>query len=354
MTGTNNAGSILVALLLCALMGALGQGVRAVVGLKNSGSLASTTPSAQSQFSAAYFGVSMMIGAIAGVLAGIMLGLKDLVELNADDLKVLIGIAGAGYVGADFVENAASLVIPASPAPVPTVPISAPVSQVPIPAVPPASISPTDQGSAMLSAALRIVCPKVNEGVWVPALITGFAKFGLSSNRRVAAAIGQFLVEAGPAFQELVENLNYSPEQAARIFHGVFSTPADAELFVGNQEAFGNHVYANRNGNGNEASGDGFRFRGRGLIQLTGRTEYTEFGRTLNKTAEDAARYCETTEGAAMSACWYLSSRGCLPFADKWDIDEVTKLVNGSAMVGAAQRRTYSDDMLKHLGGASV
>jgi predicted chitinase len=134
------------------------------------------------------------------------------------------------------------------------------------------------------------------------------------------------------------------------VFPIIFPTPADAQPYVGNQQAFGNKVYANRLGNGDEASGDGFLFRGRGLIQLTGRTEYTEFGKTVGKTAEEAVQYCETIEGAAVSGCWYLQSRGCLPFADSWNINEITRLVNGSAMEGASQRLNYSNDMLKHLG----
>ncbi len=71
----------------------------------------------------------------------------------------------------------------------------------------------------------------------------------------------------------------------------------------------------------------------------------------MNKTAEEAAQYCETTEGAAVSGCWFLASRGCLPFADSFDIDAITRRVNGAAMVGAEQRGEYSNNMLKHLGG---
>jgi predicted chitinase len=163
--------------------------------------------------------------------------------------------------------------------------------------------------------------------------------------------MGQFLVEAGAAFQEATENLNYSAERAAEVFPSLFRTAQDAEPYAHNPVRFGNHVYANRNGNGSEASGDGYRFRGRGLIQLTGRTTYTEFGRTIDKSPEEAADYCETTEGAAVSGCWYLANKGCLPLADEWHINQITRLVNGNAMLGAQQRLTYATDFLKHLGG---
>ena len=110
--------------------------------------------------------------------------------------------------------------------------------------------------------------------------------------------------------------------------------------------SFGNHVYANRLGNGNETSGDGFRFRGRGLIQLTGRTEYTEFGNAIGKSPEEVSDFCETPEGAAMSGCWYLATRGCLPFADAWNIDKITLLANGRAMVDKDKRRAFSNAFL--------
>ena len=157
---------------------------------------------------------------------------------------------------------------------------------------------------------MAAVCGGVNRDVWAEPLLEAFAKFGLNTDRRRAAAMGQFLVEAGPAFREVVENLNYSAEQAAKIFPSIFPTAAAAAPFAHNQEKFGNRVYANRLGNGNEASGDGFRFRGRGLIQLTGRDEYKEFGNSIGKSPEEVSDFCETPEGAAMSGCWYLANSG--------------------------------------------
>ncbi len=229
-------------------------------------------------------------------------------------------------------------------------PAGAPFAAFEAPAPAPAAQPPAEDES-VLAAAMTIVCPRVSQAKWLPALMAGFAKYGLSTDRRRAAAMGQFLVEAGAAFQEVAENLNYSAERAAQVFPSLFHTPEDAAPYAGNQVKFGNHVYANRLGNGNEASGDGYRFRGRGLIQLTGRSEYSDFGKTVGKTAEDVALYCESPEGAAVSGCWYLSSRGCLPFADAWNINKITLLVNGRAMLGAQQRLNYANAFLKHLGG---
>jgi predicted chitinase len=203
-----------------------------------------------------------------------------------------------------------------------------------------------------LTTTLGVVAPQVSATTWVPALCAAFDKYDMTSNKRMAAAVGQFLVEAGAAFQETVENLNYtSAKRISAVFPHRFPTPADAVPYVGKPEALANAVYANRLGNGDEASGDGWKFRGRGLIQLTGRDEYAEFASTAGMSVDEASAYCETPVGAAMSGCWYLSSRGCLLLADTWQIDKITLKVNGSAMEAAEQRADYSNACLKALGG---
>jgi predicted chitinase len=68
-------------------------------------------------------------------------------------------------------------------------------------------------------------------------------------------------------------------------------------------------------------------------------------------TAEQAARYCETPAGAAMSGCWYLASKGCLPLADVWALSQITRKVNGAAMLGNAQRIADADAFLQAFGG---
>lgn len=92
--------------MLCALMGLLGQGVRAAVGLKSGGAFNQTTPSQQSEFNAAYLLFSLMIGALAGMLAGLVIGPQN---FNAEDVKTLLGVAASGYAGADFIENTYSI-----------------------------------------------------------------------------------------------------------------------------------------------------------------------------------------------------------------------------------------------------
>lgn len=359
------------ALLLSGLMGLLGQGIRSAIGLKKVKANDETGPTQQATFSVAYFGLSMMIGFIAGIVAGIALGLKSLTQIDPDNMKILLGIAAAGYAGADFIENSLSIVLPNAnkPAPPPAIvgaSAVAPDTDAMVKALnfhadvlassvstlanlsATAPVLPADVPS--FKDALHSVAAGMNMQVWEGPLTQAFGQFGLTTKKRVAAAIGQFLVEAGTKFQEINENLKYTTaSRLVEIFPSKFPNEAAAQPYLNNPEKLGNKVYANKLGNGDEASGDGYRFRGRGLIQLTGRDEYAEFGGTIGRTAEEAAAYCETPLGAAVSGCWYLSSRGCLPRADAWEIDAITRLVNGRAMVDRAKRAQFSDAMLRAL-----
>lgn len=203
-----------------------------------------------------------------------------------------------------------------------------------------------------LQKALGTCAPRLNFAPWRQPLAAAFARFEINTPRRVAAAVGQFLVEAGPTFSATVENLYYST--AARlvaVFPEEIPNATVAAAFVGNPVALGNLVYAGKGGNGDVASGDGYRFRGRGLIDVTFRDAYTALGAALGVELDDLTAYCETPAGAAMSGCWWLVSHGYLPLADAWDIDGITRLVNGPGMEGRGERNTYSTFILRTLGG---
>ena len=101
-------GNALLALVVAGLMGMVGQGIRAVAGIKKmSDDAQAKGVSASSAFSPSWFFVSLMIGFIAGVVAGLSLGLSKILKAP-DDFQVLLGLAAAGYTGSDFIEAFAS------------------------------------------------------------------------------------------------------------------------------------------------------------------------------------------------------------------------------------------------------
>jgi len=158
----------------------------------------------------------------------------------------------------------------------------------------------------------------------------------------MAAFIAQCSHESG-GFIFLKENLNYKAPSLRKLFGKYFPNDDIANEYANKpnkQEAIANRIYASRMGNGNEASGDGYKFCGRGLIQLTGRDNYTFFAGSLGITVEEASEYLATFEGAAQSACWFWETNDLNKWADKGDILTLTKKINGGT-IGL-------DDRIKH------
>lgn len=103
-------------------------------------------------------------------------------------------------------------------------------------------------------------------------------------------------------------------------------------------------------GNGDEASGDGFRYLGRGLIQLTGKENYSWFAASLEIPVEDVAEYLSTFEGAVQSACWFWETNNLNKWADNGDIVTLSKRINGGT-IGLQDRIKHYNHALHVLGG---
>jgi len=91
-------------------------------------------------------------------------------------------------------------------------------------------------------------------------------------------------------------------------------------------------AYEGRRDLGNLRAGDGPRFKGRGLIQLTGRANYSHFGADLGCAAEILADPDLVAEDRALcveTAGWYWSGRGLDALADRDDLIAVTRRING-------------------------
>ena len=165
------------------------------------------------------------------------------------------------------------------------------------------------------------------------------AKFDINTPLRLAHFLAQCGHESG-GFRATQENLNYSAKGLNGIFKKYFPTEAAAAAYARNPQKIANKVYANRMDNGSEASGDGYKFRGRGYIQLTGRANYTLFGKAIG---EDIANNPDVVSGkyALLSAAWFWSKNGLNKLSDGGATDAVvtsiTKRVNGGT-IGLADR----------------
>jgi putative chitinase len=145
------------------------------------------------------------------------------------------------------------------------------------------------------------------------------------------------------------ENLNYKAASLQKTFAKYFPTAELAQQYANKPERIANRVYASRMGNGPEASGDGYRYCGRGLIQLTGKDNYTFFAGSLGITVEEASEYLATFEGAAQSACWFWEQNNLNRFADANDVKGLTKAINGG-YIGLSDREKHTEHALHILG----
>jgi putative chitinase len=186
---------------------------------------------------------------------------------------------------------------------------------------------------------------------WHKALSQLLPDYEINTPRRVAAFIAQCSHESG-GFMVLKENLNYRAASLRKLFPKYFPDDAIAQRYASmpnKQEAIANRIYANRMGNGPEESGDGYRYCGRGLIQLTGRQNYTWFAASLEITPEEATEYLGTFEGAAQSACWFWETNKLNQWADAGDIVTLTKRINGGT-IGLEDRIKHYEHALHVLG----
>ena len=164
------------------------------------------------------------------------------------------------------------------------------------------------------------------------------AKFNITNNLRLAHFLAQCGHESG-GFRSVVENLNYSADGLKRIFPKYFPGSLN-ESYARKPEKIGARVYGGRMGNGDETTGEGYKFRGRGYIQLTGKSNYTKFGKFIG---EDLVSNPDlvSTKYALASAAFFFDSNGLWTICDRGATDEVvtavTKRVNGGT-IGLADR----------------
>lgn len=181
-----------------------------------------------------------------------------------------------------------------------------------------------------------------------------FPKYEINTPNRIAGFVAQCAHESAE-FRLLEENLNYSEKSLNAVFGRYFGPgKRNAAEYARKPEKIANYVYQDEfrsSKMGNTKPGDGWLFRGRGLKQLTGRENYTAFGKSVGMTAEQAAEYVATEKGAIESACWFWNNKKLNAIADTGDIVKLTKVINGGT-IGLDDRKRRWEQALKVLGGA--
>ena len=149
---------------------------------------------------------------------------------------------------------------------------------------------------------------RAKAGIFLPALNAAMLEFGINTPARQASFLAQLAHESG--------QLVYVRELASGA------------------------AYEGRKDLGNTQPGDGVRFRGRGLLQITGRTNYAACGKALGLDLLAQPAMLEQTVNACRSAGWFWQSRGLSALADAGDQVAVTRRINGGTN-GLAERLAY-------------
>ena len=157
-------------------------------------------------------------------------------------------------------------------------------------------------------------------GVFVPVLNAAMGHYQIVGTKRVAAFIAQIGHESG--------QLKYVKE--------IWGPTAAQARYEGRKDL------------GNSVAGDGSKYRGRGLIQITGRSNYMACGEGLGLDLIKQPELLEKPQHACMSAAWFWATKGLSTLADAGQFDKITQRINGGQN-GAADRQALYARALKVL-----
>lgn len=191
---------------------------------------------------------------------------------------------------------------------------------------------PTDAKAALVSPALlSALCPRLSSDAlasYCSALALDLPKAQITTPLSVAYFMAQTAHESA-GYSQLRENLNYSASALTSLFSKYF-VGVDVNSYARQPEKIANRIYANRMGNGDEQSGDGWAYRGRGIIQLTGKTNYQAFSQDWGVDVVNQPDLVATDPVLAVaSGCWYWQKRNINAAAEADDLIKVTRLING-------------------------
>lgn len=195
---------------------------------------------------------------------------------------------------------------------------------------------------------------KENRVRYVAHLEEAMRMYGITTTNRIRAFLAQIGVESGQ-LKAVEENLNYSADGLRKTFSKYFPTQALANAYARQPKKIANRVYANRLGNGDESSGDGWKYRGRGLIQITGKSNYLALDNGMMSQIPIGTDFTDEPDlltqpaYACQSAAAWWRKAGLNTLADKLggsnDADifkQITKKINGGYNGLAQRQKLYS------------
>lgn len=155
-------------------------------------------------------------------------------------------------------------------------------------------------------------------------LLAAMAQFKINTPVRIAAFLATVSVESA-RLTVTEEDLYYrDAARLAHIYPRAFKTPVDASAYVANPKKLGQLLYQG--------------YWGRGLIQLTWKTNYRKAATALGHEYVKTPELVASVAHAALTAAWYWQTNGCNEAADKEDMREVTRRVNGPALMHLVER----------------
>jgi len=187
------------------------------------------------------------------------------------------------------------------------------------------------------------------DGKWFEPLLETFEKYQINTPKRQACFLGQTMHESG-SFKFTKENLNYSAKALMATWPSRFPDLDTAMQYERQPEKIANKVYSGRMGNTED--GDGAKYIGRGLIQVTGKENYTHCGEALGVDLIANPQLLEEPRYAALSAGWFWNKKGLNALADEGTKDSfevMTKRINGG-LLGLDDRKSKIIEALKALG----
>ena len=195
--------------------------------------------------------------------------------------------------------------------------------------------------------------PKTKNISEVAEILEKYSNFGINTNIRLAHFLAQVREEVGEEFKPISENLNYSEKSSLKLFKNM--TPELAEKYardedtpIADQVAIANIAYAGKLGNSKESDSDkdgkldedddGWKYRGAGILQITGKFNYEEVQKRIDKYAPISniniliSKDIHTLEGSILAGLGFWMWKDLYKIADlgtkEINVDNVTKVIN--------------------------